>query len=68
MFPPIPDNEGSAVKLNGNLAWSLVTKTVSSWAGDFAPSMGAALAFYTVFSIAPLLLIVTAAAGYFFWR
>jgi membrane protein len=66
MFPPIPDDEGFAVKLNGNPAWSLVTKTVSSWAGDFAPSMGAALAFYTVFSIAPLLLIVTAVAGYFF--
>ncbi len=54
------------MKLNRSLAWSLVKKTVSSWAGDFAPSMGAALAFYTVFSIAPLLLIVTAVAGYFF--
>lgn len=66
MFPPIADNEGSAAKRNGNLGWSLVTKTISSWSGDFAPSMGAALAFYTVFSIAPLLLIVTAVAGYFF--
>ena len=66
MAPQILDDEGSAVKLNHSRAWSLVMKTVSSWAGDFAPSMGAALAFYTVFSIAPLLLIVTAVAGCFF--
>ena len=33
---------------------------------DYAHSMGAALAFYTMFSIAPFLLIVTAVAGLFF--
>ena len=33
---------------------------------DYAPSMGAALAYYTMFSIAPLLLIVIAIAGLFF--
>ena len=36
------------------------------WVDDYAQSMGAALAFYTMFSIAPLLLIVTAVAGLFF--
>ena len=34
-----------------------------NWRGDFAPSMGAALAYYTVFSIAPLLVITIAVAG-----
>ncbi len=33
------------------------------WVEDYAQSMGAALAFYTMFSIAPLLLIVIAIAG-----
>ena len=33
---------------------------------DHAQSMGAALAFYTIFSIAPLLLIVIAIAGFIF--
>jgi membrane protein len=37
-----------------------------NWMKDYAQSMGAALAFYTIFSIAPLLLIVIAVAGFFF--
>jgi membrane protein len=39
---------------------------VRNWSGDFAPSMGAALAYYTVFSIAPLLIIAIAVAGLVF--
>src|SRR6185437_9619135 len=39
---------------------------VSQFSDDFAPSMGAALAYYTVFSIAPLLVIAIAVAGFFF--
>jgi len=34
-----------------------------NWVHDYAQSMGAALAFYTMFSIAPLLLIVISVAG-----
>ena len=37
-----------------------------NWVKDHAQSMGAALAFYTIFSIAPLLLIVIAIAGFVF--
>ncbi|MEO7854152.1 MAG: YihY/virulence factor BrkB family protein [Rubrivivax sp.] len=37
--------------------------SVSCWIDDRAPSMGAALAYYSLFSIAPLLLIVIAVAG-----
>ena len=43
--------------------WTLCRKSVVSWSDDYAPSMGAALAYYTVFSIAPLLLIVISIAG-----
>ena len=41
----------------------LAKKAVKAWIDDRAPSMGAALSYYTVFSIAPLLLIVIAIVG-----
>jgi membrane protein len=43
--------------------WQLTRDSISAWIDDFAPSMGAAISYYTVFSIAPLLLIVIALAG-----
>jgi membrane protein len=46
--------------------WKLVKDAASSWVADDAPSMGAALSYYTVFSIAPLLLIVISIAGLVF--
>ncbi len=49
-----------------NAAWRLVRDAAGSWIDDYAPSMGAALAFYTLFSIAPLLLIVISVAGLVF--
>ena len=36
---------------------------VRNWLADRAPSMGAAIAYYTVFSMAPILLLVIAIAG-----
>ncbi|CAM5566999.1 YihY/virulence factor BrkB family protein [Eoetvoesiella caeni] len=42
----------------------LVKCSVSGWQDDYASSMGAAIAFYTVFSIAPLIIIVIAVAGF----
>ncbi len=44
-------------------AGALVRDAARNWIEDHAQSMGAALAFYTIFSIAPLLLIVIAVAG-----
>ncbi|MEQ1659992.1 MAG: YihY/virulence factor BrkB family protein, partial [Hylemonella sp.] len=46
--------------------WSLLKQTAVSWLDDYAPSMGAALAYYTLFSLAPLLLIVISVAGLIF--
>lgn len=45
---------------------ALIRDTLNAWIDDYAPSMGAALAFYTIFSITPLLLIVISLAGLFF--
>ena len=48
--------------------WDFLKQTVSSFIEDDALSRGAAIAFYTVTSIAPLLLIVIAIAGLVFGR
>jgi membrane protein len=45
--------------------WPLIKLSIVSWRKDHAASMGGALAYYTLFSIAPLLLIVIAIAGFF---
>jgi membrane protein len=47
-------------------AWALTKDTVLAFIADEALSRGAAIAFYTVTSIAPLLLIVVAIAGLVF--
>jgi membrane protein len=46
--------------------WSLIRETVAEWIKDRASRKGAALAFYTVFSLAPLLIIAISIAGLFF--
>ena len=46
--------------------WTLLHQTVLSWLNDYAPSMGAALAYYTLFSLAPLMLIVVSVGGMVF--
>jgi membrane protein len=45
---------------------ALAKESVTAWMDDYAPSMGAALSYYTVFSLAPLLLLVIAIAGLVF--
>jgi membrane protein len=46
----------------------LVTETVLEWHADRAPRLGAALAFYTLFSLAPLLVVIIAIAALGFGR
>jgi len=43
--------------------WLLLKETFREWTRDKAPRLGAALAYYTIFSIAPLFLIAIAIAG-----
>ena len=54
--------------ISPNQLWSLVKESVDAWLEDRAPSMGAALAYYTAFSLAPLLIIAIAVAGVVFGR
>jgi membrane protein len=49
----------------GNV-FGLLKQTFQEWLGDKAPQLGAALAYYTVFSLAPLILVLLAVVGVIF--
>jgi membrane protein len=46
--------------------WELLSTAANNWFRHRCARLGAALAYYSVFSLGPLLLIVTAIAGFFF--
>lgn len=46
--------------------WSMLRETFTEWQEDKAPQLGASLAFYSILSLAPLVVIVLAIAGAFF--
>jgi len=47
-------------------AFAILKQTGQEWVDDKAPQLGAALAYYTVFSLAPLVLILFAIVGFIF--
>ncbi|HEX6960884.1 MAG TPA: YihY/virulence factor BrkB family protein, partial [Lacipirellula sp.] len=53
------------MKLGPKNLWRILKQTFSDWSEDKAPELGAALAFYTALSIAPLLVIVLGIAAFF---
>jgi membrane protein len=55
---PIPSNKLKA-------GWELLKLTFAEWTNDNAFELSAALAFYTIFSIAPVLLIAVGVASFF---
>jgi membrane protein len=52
--------------VNPMVFWGLLRSSATEWLEDKAPRLGAALAYYTIFSLAPLLLIAIAVAGLVF--
>jgi len=48
--------------------WQLLRDTAAAWSEDNVPVLGAALAFYTLFSMAPLLILITVVVGFFLGR
>lgn len=54
--------------MNLQTFYRISKKSVMAWLDDYAPSMGAAISYYTVFSIAPLMIIVIAVAGFVWGR
>ena len=59
------DHSNTSESLIGN-AFSLLKQTFQEWLQDKAPQLGAALAYYTVFSLAPLILVLLAIIGFLF--
>ncbi len=47
-------------------SFGLLKQTFNEWLEDKAPQLGAALAYYTVFSLAPLILVLLAVIGFIF--
>lgn len=54
--------------MSSNTIVDLIKETFSDWSEDNVPRLAAALAYYTVFAIAPLLVIAIAIAGLFLDR
>lgn len=44
--------------------WGLIKDTIKDWSEDKAPRLAASLAYYTVFSLAPLLVLVISITGF----
>ena len=63
--PPAPSIGKPSASWIGR-QWQIFKGAAKAWMDDFAPSMGAALSYYTLFSLAPLLVIVIAIAGLVF--
>lgn len=53
-------------KLAPGEVWSIIKAVFNDWLDDDAPRLGAALSYYTLFSLAPVLIIVIAVAGLVF--
>src|SRR5687767_526782 len=51
--------------MDAQTIWDLLRNTYSDWSEDKAPRLAAALAYYTVFAIAPILVIAIAVAKMF---
>jgi membrane protein len=66
--PPAQESKTKAGKPSAGKAfpaqaWDLLKATASQWVQDKCPQLGAALAYYTVFSLAPLVLVLLAVFG-----
>ncbi|MEP7072471.1 MAG: YihY/virulence factor BrkB family protein [Verrucomicrobiota bacterium] len=53
-------------KFSWKSIWPLLKQTFNEWLEDNAPQLGAAIAYYTVFSMAPLILVLLAIVGVLF--
>lgn len=63
--PPHPRFEQTSASWVGR-QWQIILSAANAWMDDYAPTMGAALSYYVLFSLAPLLVLVIAIAGMVF--
>jgi membrane protein len=60
----MPARQAAADRARPGSPWGLLKTTVANWMSDQATSISAALAFYSAFSIAPLLVIAVGVIGW----
>jgi hypothetical protein len=53
----------STASANIKAVWALLKESCFAWTQDSTPSLGAALTFYAILSLAPVLIVATAIAG-----
>ena len=58
----------SLLRMRPSRVASVLLQAYSDWSADGATRLGAALAYYTLFSIAPVLIVITGIAGVFVGR
>lgn len=63
--PPRPRFEQTSTSWIGR-QWQIFLAAANAWTDDYVPSMGAALSYYTLFSLAPLLVLIIGVAGLVF--
>jgi len=54
------------MKINPKTLWELIRTSFKEWQEDKASRLAAAMAYYTVFSLSPLLIVSLAIASWFF--
>jgi membrane protein len=49
--------------MSGHALWTVLKRALAGWWGDNVPRLGASLSFYTLFALAPVLVVAIAIAG-----
>lgn len=60
------ERRGWPILIRPAALWGMLKQTFGEWSADKVPRLGAALAYYTVFAIVPLLIIIIAMIGLVF--
>jgi membrane protein len=62
----VRDQQTPGNRLTPERLWAVLKRAIAGWWDDNVPRMGAALAYYTLFSLAPILIVAIGVAGLIF--
>lgn len=68
MAPPLRRSRSTRTRAADSIMWNVLVRAGNDWLRHRDARLGSALAYYSVFSLGPLLLIVVSVAGLFFGR
>ena len=66
IFRSLWNQAGSSCFMRGKLSWRILKDSVVQWMEDQPFQLASSLSYYTMFSLAPLLILVIAVAGFAF--